>query len=63
VAAIPFRADWVSGLELGQQGSHGVGDRLECLVVGQLADAGRGAGVDRVGDGVERRGQLMDRVG
>ena len=46
-----------------QHGPHGVGDRFECLVVGQLADSGRDAGVDRVGDGVERRGQPMYRVG
>jgi hypothetical protein len=49
--------------EYGQQGPHGVGDRLECLVAGQLAGSGRDAGVDRVGDGVERRGQLTYRVG
>jgi hypothetical protein len=46
-----------------QHGSHGVGDGLEHLVVGQFADSGRDAGVDRVGDGGERRGQLMYRVG
>jgi hypothetical protein len=42
---------------------HGVGDGHECLVAGQLAGSGRDGGVDRAGDGVERRGQLVYRAG
>jgi hypothetical protein len=59
----PRRAGCGPGPERGQHGAHGVCDRLECLVAGQLAGSGRFVGVDRVGDCVERRGQLIDRVG
>ena len=49
--------------ERGQHGPHGIGDRLECLVVGQLADPGRDVALIASATAGQRRGQLMNRVG
>jgi uncharacterized membrane protein YoaK (UPF0700 family) len=61
-ALSPGKGNWPRP-EYRQHRPHGVGDWLECVVIGQPTESGRDLGVDRCGDGIECRGQLAYRVG